>query len=65
MAGARNHVTLLTVHMSKIKILVDDLSTGRLTPNTIAPKDLKIYLGQIKVLIGKCNTFKTLYIRIK
>ena len=48
-----------------MKILIYDLSTGRLTQNVIAPNQLRIYLGQIQMLIGKCTNYLTSYIRRK
>ena len=42
MAEARNALTQMTMHMNKMKILLGDLSTGRLTPNVISSKDLNI-----------------------
>ena len=53
MAGARNAINSLTVYMNKRKLLLGDLSTGRLTPNIISPNGLKIYLGwTIKYLLA-------------
>ena len=43
MADAINAVTKLTLHISKIEIVLSDLSTVRLSPDIIAPKYLKIY----------------------
>ena len=65
MDDTRTAITELTVHMRKMKVLLGDWSTGKCTPNIIAPKHLKHYLGQkTKILIGKC-TKKTSYIRGK
>ena len=47
MGDTRNAVIQLKVHMNKIKILLGGSLIQRLAPNIIAPKDLKIYIGQI------------------
>ena len=47
LAVVRDVITQMTVHMNKMKILLVDLTTGRLTLKTISHCALKKYLGQI------------------